>query len=98
MLHDKQFLKVRKVADNYGCGYGNCKIIQTKNHIIFEFYNAGWSDNEFVDVSLQRKVRPTIDEHPISVYIFNKAYLDKESYEDMMMVHQKKYCYRITRD
>lgn len=98
MISDKQFKIVRKVAENYGAGYGHCTIKQTPKHIIFEFYNAGWSECEEEDSKLKRQVRPEIDDHPISIYIFTTGYLDKKSYEGIKTIKIRKYQYKLERE
>jgi hypothetical protein len=98
MISDKQFKLVRTASMGYGCGYGDCKIKQTPNHIIFEFYNAGWSLNEEEDMELKRKVIPEIDDHPITIYAFRTAYLDKKSYEGLETIKIKSYRYKFERD
>lgn len=97
MIHDKFFEIVKDAAKGYGCGYGECRIIETKEHIIFEFYNAGWSECEYEDMKLQRKVHPIVNDHPISVYVFKKAYLNKKVYDDLEMTKKNTYVYKIKR-
>jgi hypothetical protein len=94
MFHDRLFKIVRNCAE----GYGNCIIKQTPNHIIFEFYNAGWSTYEEADSELQRMVMPTIKDHPMSVYIFNTKYLDEKSYAGLNAEKIKSYIYKLKKD
>jgi len=98
MISDKHFNMVCEVAVNYGRGYGKCTIKETPKHIIFEFYNAGWSECEEEDSILKSKVRPDIDDHPITIYAFRKAYLDTKSYAGLETIKIKSYTYKFKRD
>lgn len=97
-ISDKQFKKVLDVALDYGAGYGKCNIIETPNHIIFEFYNAGWSTCEADDSKLMRQVQPEVNNHPISIYTFKKGYLEIDTWNKLEMVKRKKYQFTFRRD
>jgi hypothetical protein len=94
----KAFKEVLKTANHYGCGYGTCTIKETPNHIIIEFYNAGWSECEEVDYALQKKVIPDINNHPMSVYIFPKYLVDMKLLLPFNVMKISSYKYMLNRD
>jgi hypothetical protein len=69
------FLAVVGVAATYGAGCGSCRIYETDRHVVFEFYNAGFSPNECDDAGLRQVAKPFLDDHPITLYVFGKANL-----------------------
>jgi hypothetical protein len=68
-------MELVKFCDDYNStGYGKAKIIDLKNHIIVELYNAGWSENESMDIEFYQEFQNNViyHRHPIMIAEFNK--------------------------
>jgi len=57
-------------------GYGTAKLYETENHFVLEMYNAGFSDNEDMDMEIKStkmiNLRLIYDEHPMTIFKINK--------------------------
>jgi hypothetical protein len=72
-----------RFCDEYNStGYGKAKVIDLKNHIIVELYNAGWSDNESMDIEFYQEFQNNViyRRHPIMIAEFNKRAVIYSSY------------------
>jgi len=62
-------------CDEYNAiGFGKAKITELKSKIIIELYNAGFSENEELDMEFDRRYKSNIimDYHPITIAEFSK--------------------------
>ena len=55
-------------------GFGNAEIIELEHKIIVKLYNAGFSENESLDIEFKRRFETNIilDYHPIVIAEFSK--------------------------
>ena len=99
-----------KFCDEYNStGYGKARIIELKSVIIVELYNAGWSDNESMDIDFFREFQNNViyHRHPMMIAEFSKNNLIYSSFvigfENLMgwgdcYSKQDKYVYEIEID
>lgn len=78
MKADERLTKMMELWVHYNLDYGTIQIKETPRHLIIEFYNGGWSENEEVDMELRQICPPTIDHHPMTIYVFHKVLLNPE--------------------
>lgn len=85
-------------AWDYHNDYGKVTIIETPKHLIVEFYNGGWSENEEIEMILEQTVLADVRDHPMHVYTFDKRLIDPSTYAGIGRKKQKKYTYKVVRD
>jgi len=70
-----QMIDLVKFCEQYNStGYGTAEITELKSKIIVKLYNAGWSDNESMDIGFNRQFHNSIiyNRHPITIAEFSK--------------------------
>jgi len=65
-------------CDSYNAiGYGTANIIELEHKFVVKLYNAGYSENESMDIEFRKLYRTNIilDYHPITIAEFSKLNL-----------------------
>lgn len=75
-FYDKVLASMMRAAMDYNTVYGSVELIETERHYLMWFHNGGWSENESIDTDLKLERTPAVDNHPYTLYSFQKAIID----------------------
>lgn len=73
--------KFQYIIDNYNNNYGDIRLYKTKDNLILELDNGGWSENEefeLIYLNMDKEIRKFIiyDLHPLKILLIDKNWLN----------------------
>ncbi len=96
--------ELTSLIDQYNSvGYGECRVIETKEYFVFEFYNAGFSENEELDNVIKKMIsyrhyRLIHELHPMMIFIINKKIIRDDLNKVQLLNHDNHPIYNPFRE